>query len=125
MPAPRTEEQALLYIEPLIPLLETGLSLQHSCNMAKINEKSVYNYMDKFPSVYSRIRTAKSTVIANSADTIGRAAKKDPKYALEVLKRKDRQEWGDNVDVTSKGEKVVPILGGITQEDDVQEDTSD
>ena len=34
------------------------------------------------------------------------AAKGDARYALEWLKRRRRSEWGDNVDVTSGGDKL-------------------
>lgn len=34
------------------------------------------------------------------------AAKGDAKYALEWLKRRRRSEWGDNVDLTSGGDKL-------------------
>ena len=34
------------------------------------------------------------------------AAKGDAKYALEWLKRRRRSEWGDNMDVTSDGDKL-------------------
>jgi len=40
------------------------------------------------------------TVINNAA------AKGDWKASLEWLRRRRRQEWGDNVDVTSNGEKM-------------------
>lgn len=39
------------------------------------------------------------------------AAKGDAKYALEWLKRRRRSEWGDNVDVTSAGDKLqTPVV---------------
>jgi hypothetical protein len=42
--------------------------------------------------------------------TIAKAAKDgDWRAALEYLKRRDRANWGDNVDVTSGNEKLTDI----------------
>ena len=43
------------------------------------------------------------------------AAKGDAKYALEWLKRRRRAEWGDNMDVTSDGEKITVTIKGIDE----------
>ena len=47
------------------------------------------------------------------------AAKGDAKFALEWLKRRRRAEWGDSVDVTSGGERIVIGMKGF---DDIPED---
>lgn len=112
MPRARTEQEALDYIQPLIPFLETGLGVNHSCNMAKISKASLYKHMEKFPSVKTEIDTARSRAIATAVGTLNRAAGKDWRAALEVAKRRDRQDWGDNVDITTKGKKITPLLGG-------------
>ncbi len=47
------------------------------------------------------------------------AAKGDWKAAEAYLKRRDRANWGDNVDVTTGGEKIIITIKGI---DDIPED---
>jgi transposase len=47
------------------------------------------------------------------------AAKGDWKAAETWLKRRRRSEWGDNVDVTSGGEKIVITIKGL---DDIPAD---
>lgn len=105
----RTEAEALAYIEPIIPLLQRGMSTRQSCDYAGISEDSVKHYKKKFESVYLKITTAKMHLIATASDTIAKNID-DPKVALEVLKRRSKKLWGDRLDVTSDDEKLNSIV---------------
>lgn len=114
----RTEEEALVYIEPLIPLLETGLSLFHSVNVCELSLNSVKAYRDKWDSVRSKLLSAKSKSIAGASKTLAKAAQEDWKPAVELLKRRDAKNWGDKQDITSDGKALpTPILGSLKEED--------
>lgn len=102
----RTEEEALLFIKPLLPLLQRGMSELEACQYAKIPESTLNLYKNKFLSVWSEVRHAKMTIIAVASDTVANAAKNDPKIALEVLKRRSKKNWGDSIDMTSDGQGV-------------------
>lgn len=102
----RTEEQALEFVQQIIPLLEVGMSIRQSCHYAAIDQKTVGRYSDKFESVAIKIKTAKMKLIANASNTVATHAKSDPKIALEALKRRSKETWGDNVDVTSDGQAI-------------------
>lgn len=101
----RTEEEALNYIRPIIPLLQRGMSEVQACDYAKISIDTLNHYKRKWESVYIEIRTAKMHLIATASDTVIKNIN-DPKIALEVLKRRSRETWGDNIDLTTSGDKL-------------------
>jgi hypothetical protein len=101
----RTETEALDFIKPLIPLLQRGMSEKQACDYAKIPESTLNHYKGKFTSVWSEVKTAKMHLIAKASDTVAKNID-DPKIALEVLKRRSKETWGDNVDLTSNGETI-------------------
>jgi len=104
----RTEEEALNYIKPILPLLQRGMSEVQSCDYAKISVDTLNHYKVKFESVYIEIRTAKMHLIAQASDTVSKNLN-DPKIALEVLKRRSKDTWGDNIDITTTGDKLTGI----------------
>jgi transposase len=74
----------------------------------------------QFHEFYEAVSKANAECAVNFTRVIQTAAAKgDAKYALEWLKRRRRAEWGDNVDVTTGGEKIVISIKGF---DDITED---
>lgn len=112
----RTEEQALAYIKPILPLLQRGMSTSQSCDYAKISIDTVNHYQRRWESVYLNIREAKMVLIATASDTVAKHAKDDPKIALEILKRRSKSEWGDNIDFTTGGEQLKTALVEFTND---------
>jgi len=106
----RTEEEALLFVAPILPLLQRGMSEQQACDYSKIPESTLNLYKRKFPKVWSEIKQAKMQLIAISSNTIANAASEDPKIALEVLKRRSRENWGDNIDLSTGGQPFNVII---------------
>mgnify|MGYP000906833387 CR=1 FL=1 len=115
----RTEEEALNYIRPIIPLLQRGMSEVQACDYAKISIDTLNHYKRKWESVYIEIRTAKMHLIATASDTIIKNIN-DPKIALEVLKRRSKATWGDNIDLTTQNEKLSISLVEFIGNDDEQ-----
>lgn len=106
----RTEEEALLFIEPLLPLLQRGMSERQACEYAQIPESSLNLYKKKYLTVWSKIKRAKMVLIAQASDTVSKAVKEDANLALKVLEKRSRKQWGNNLDVTSDGEKINVAL---------------
>lgn len=116
----RTQNQALAYIKPMLPFLKNGLSLTTACSLAGVERKTVSRYSDEYEEVDSEIRAAKAELLAIAASTVAKAAKTDPKMALEVLKRRDSLNWGDKARVGMTDEddkKPLSLLGGAASGD--------
>ena len=58
-------------------------------------------------------------LIATASDTIIKNIN-DPKIALEVLKRRSKATWGDNIDLTTQNEKLSISLVEFIGNDDEQ-----
>jgi hypothetical protein len=100
--------------------LEEGFTMEftdlEACLYANISKQSLYDYCKINPEYTDRKETLKNHPKILAKSNIYRSLKKgertdDSKWYLE---RKAKKEFGNNVDVTTGGEKVVPILGGIT-----------
>ena len=74
-----------------------------------------------FNAFYESVRKAEAQARLNYLTTIAQAAAKgDWKAAEAYLKRRDRANWGDAVDVTTGGEKITKIV--VEWQDDNSED---
>jgi hypothetical protein len=82
---------------------------------ANIHRATLYRWLEEDKEFSDRIRELRQTPFLLARKTISDAIKVNPQYAFEYMKRKARKEFGDNVDLTTKGEKVIPILGGQSQ----------
>lgn len=97
----RTEEEALVFVEPLIPLLQRGMSERQACEYAQIPESSLNHYKKKYEKVWSKLKQAKMVLIARASDTVAKAIDEDPNLALKVLEKRSKDTWGNNIDITS------------------------
>lgn len=105
----RTEEEALAFIRPIIPLLEQGMSMLEACDYAALARPTVLGYINKFESVDTEIKTAKMKLIATSSSTLSKAVKDDPKMALEVLRRRSKDRWSDKTEVNQNNTGNITI----------------
>lgn len=108
----RTEQEAIEFIQPLLPLLESGMSMLQATQYAGLNRPIVLKYIDNWESVNTIINTAKMKLIANSSNTLSSAAKNDPKMALEVLKRRSKDRWSEKqeIDQHNTGSITIEIV---------------
>jgi hypothetical protein len=79
---------------------------------ANISYQTYYNWIEKNPKMKERFEELRNRPYLLARTTINKAIQENPQYAFEYMKRKKRKEFGDNVDLTTKGDKVMPILGG-------------
>jgi hypothetical protein len=74
----------------------------------------------KFYEFYNAVKRTEAEARNNYLRTIAEAAKDgDWRAALEYLKRRDRANWGDNIDLSSGGEKIKgfdygALVAGVT-----------
>ena len=68
----------------------------------------------KFFEFFKIVERTEAEVRLKFISVVARAASEgDARVALEYLKRRDREHWGDNVDVTSGGEAISIVRVGI------------
>lgn len=105
---------------PTIMTAETLSKLEHAfslgctdveaCIFADIGQTTLYEYQEKHPEFAERKAELKETPILKARMTVVDKLGESYVYAMDYLKRKKRNEFGDSVDHTSGGDKIQPVL---------------
>ena len=108
--------------EAIIRSLTIGATYRDACEAAGVSYQTMLNWMAKgekatsgiYYDFFDSVRKAQARARLGYLTTIAKAANEgDWRAALEYLKRRDRETWGDSVDVTSGGEKLKIVNVGI------------
>jgi hypothetical protein len=79
---------------------------------ANISKQTLYNWMEEDKEWKERLDELRSTPFLKARKTVIRGIEENYGNAMDYMKRKKKAEFGDNVDLTSGGEKITPIYGG-------------
>lgn len=108
-------------INKLEEVFGIGGSDKEACFYANISHQTLYNYQEEHPEFVERKEALKERPILKARQTIVKALE-NPADAKWYLEKKKRLEFGQNIDITSAGQKLpTPILGAII---DVQSNES-
>lgn len=80
-------------------------SIREMAYYAGIHPDSIYAKMAEDKAFSDRIEALRERPILKARQSIVKALD-DPHMALKYLERKRRKEWGDNLDLTTKGEAL-------------------
>jgi hypothetical protein len=97
-----------------------GGSDGEACLWANIDPRTLYYYQEKHPEFIQRKKTLQKTPTLRARQEVVKGLKDNPEFAFKYLTKKKRDEFGDNIDVTSKGEKIQSIQVEIIKPDDPQ-----
>lgn len=101
-------------INKLEEVFAIGGTDEEACFYADISKQTLYDYQKKFPEFVDRKEALKQKPFLLARRTIVNALKDNPQYAFEYMKRKNRKEFGDSVDLTSDNKQLpTPILYGL------------
>jgi len=102
-----------LYIDVLIRGLLNGLSISKACNLAKILEKDVFDWMEESEEFEIVIKWAKATYEEEILKRVKDSASRNPTVALNLLKelRKNEKDVGDEYEDSS--DALADALGGF------------
>jgi len=78
-------------VEVLLKCLEAGMPVDRSCDFAKIDRKTFYNWIAKDKELSTRVRFARAKVIKS---LVGMVAIKDP---WKILRSLDPKNFNDQV----------------------------
>jgi hypothetical protein len=103
--------------QAILDALAIGATYKDAAEAAGVAYDTFNNWMQmgesaksgQFFEFFQSVRQAQADARLKYLSTIAKAAKDgDWRAALEYLKRRDRANWGDNLDLTSKGEEIKP-----------------
>jgi hypothetical protein len=115
--------------ETILKAIQIGATYKDASEAAGVDYTTFQGWMTKgqqqargeFSTFFKAVRKAEAQARLNYLTTIAQAAAKgDWKAAEAYLKRRDRANWGDNVDVTTGGQSVKvefdygKLIAGIT-----------
>jgi hypothetical protein len=81
--------------------LETGTVLEHAARAEGVDSPTVRNWLYDNPRFARAVAMASSKAHVAMSESVFTAGKTDWKAALEWLKRRDRANWGDTLDLRS------------------------
>jgi predicted DNA-binding protein YlxM (UPF0122 family) len=80
-------------------------SVDEACYYANISRQCYYNWIKSFPKMQENFDRLRQRPVLKARQTVVKSLDQ-PNYAFEYLKRKRKKEFGDNVDITTAGEKI-------------------
>lgn len=96
--------------EATLQKLEYAFSLgcpdKEACLYAGISPTTLYNYQEDHPEFVERKEQLKDNIIILARQTILEKVTDSYNNSMDYLKRKRREEFGDNVDLTTDGQKI-------------------
>lgn len=103
--------------ETILNALKIGATYKDASEAAGVDYMTFRTWMERgeagkkpFNEFFEAVRKAEAQARLNYLTTIAQAAAKgDWKAAEAYLKRRDRANWGDTVDVTTGGDKITKV----------------
>jgi len=83
-------------------------SIPEACYYANISRQSYYNWIDSFPEYKERFDRLRQRPVLKARQTVVKALD-NPDYAFKYLEKKRKKEFGNAIDVTTKGDKINDI----------------
>lgn len=100
-------------------------TVEEACSYAEISRDAFYDYLKKKPKFSDRIEELRMRPILAARQRVVQGVKENYSNAMDYLKRKKKLEFGDNVDVTTGGERIQPLLVKIIGNDTESDGDSD
>ena len=96
-------------------LLRSGCTRRDATGSVNISHTTFYTWLEKNLHFFQLVEAAESFCAVKMTTLIVQAADTDPKYALEWLKRRRRDEWGDNINLNrlSDDDLIALATGGL------------
>ena len=91
-------------------------SIDEACYYADISRDCYYNWTKEFPELYDKFIRLRNKPVLLARQTVVKKLSESYSNAMDFLKRKKKLEFGDNMDVTSAGEKMENNLINLTDE---------
>jgi hypothetical protein len=81
-------------------------SVEEACFFADISRDTYYKHIKKEPSLSDRFDELRQAPFLKARRTINKAIGENPMIAIDYMRRKKKKEFGDNLDLTTDGQKL-------------------
>ena len=100
-------------------LLRSGCTRKDAVGSVGVDYQTFLNWFERNSSFSSLVGSAESFAAVKMTTILTKAAEQDAKYALEWLKRRRRDEWGDNLNLSrmSDADLIALATGSVPGND--------
>lgn len=84
-------------------------TVEEACSYAEISRNTFYEYLKKEPSFQDRIDDLRQRPILKARQTVVKSLD-NPVHAFNYLSKKKKDEFGNNLDLTTGGDKLSPMI---------------
>ena len=91
-------------------------SVEEACYYADISRETYYRWTKENPDLYDKFTRLRNRPILLARQTVVNKLKDSYYNSMDFLKRKKKLEFGDNMDVTSAGDKLENNTVNLTDE---------
>lgn len=93
-------------VQRLIDSFKIGCTDEEACLYAGITVNTLKYFLQLHPEFYAIKKQLKDYPLLVARKTVVSALEKDPNLAMQYLTKKKKDEFGNNVDVTSGGQQI-------------------
>lgn len=108
--AGRPSKMSETTLQKLKDAFSMDCTIAEACYYAEISEATYYNWSSANPKLHDEMQRHRNNPILSSRQTIMKAIESDPVFAWKYLEKKRKSEFGQQIDITSGGEKISPII---------------
>ncbi len=101
--------------EQIATLLRSGCTRKDSAGSVGISPDTLVRWVRSNADFAALIESAEAYAAVKMTTLLTAAAATEWRAALEWLKRRRREEWGDSADITSGGETIKAYIGFDTE----------
>ena len=96
-------------------------SVEEMAYYSGVHRTTLYNWLQEDKDFFDRIQELRERPILKARQTVVKHLE-DPNNAFKYLEKKRRKEFGQNIDVTTDGDKLAPLLVKIITNDERDSD---
>lgn len=99
------------HVNKICSLLEDGNSRKTSSILGGITQETFYHWLEKYPEFKAKILHSEQLYIEMLVNIVSKGAKIDPKLALVILERKDKDWRLDKEEINKDPVHIIVDLG--------------
>lgn len=106
------------YIPQILQHMESGVTMKRAAIMSGIHPDTLYEWQERYPELSDLLQQARATYLGKVEQAFANHALKadgDWRACESILKRLDRDQWGDKLDLSAlPTQTILELLGSKT-----------
>lgn len=82
-------------------------SVEEMAYYCDVSRQTIYNWLENDKELFDKIERLRNKPVLTARQTVAKGVAESYSNAMDYLKRKKKKEFGDNMDLTTDGEKIT------------------